>query len=179
MDAADSAGGVAFLTESKYGWDWHGDVLRLTLLKSPLSPDSTADRGHHEFRFAILPHAGDYRAAGIVQRAGEYNVPMLASVQPSHPGALGHSTSLVSVDAPNVEVTWVKRAEDSNALVLRLVEWGGRPATATVTLSSHIRAAHLANLLEDPGAALQPSGNRLRVTLRPFEIATILVDLDR
>jgi len=130
-------------------------------------------------RFAVLPHAGDYRAAGIVRRAGEYNVPMLASMQPQHSGPLGRSTSLVSVDAPNVEVTWVKRADDSDALVLRLVEWGGRPATATVTLTARIRAAHLANLLEDPGAALQPSGNRLRVTLRPFEIATILVDTGR
>jgi alpha-mannosidase len=82
------------------------------------------------------------------------------------------------VDAPNVEVTWVKRAEDSNALVLRLVEWGGRPAAATLTLRGRIRAAHLANLLEDPGQALQVSGSRLHVTLRPFEIATILLDLE-
>ena len=42
--------------------------------------------------------------------------------------------SFASVDAPGVELTWVKRAEDSDALVLRLVEWYGRPATATVTL---------------------------------------------
>jgi alpha-mannosidase len=179
VDVADSAGGVAFLTESKYGWDYHGNVARLSLLRSPLWPDSTADRGRQEFRFAVLPHAGDYRAAQVERRAAEYNVPMLASVQAPHTGALGHATSLASVDAPNVEITWVKRAEDSQALVLRLVEWGGRPASATVTLRSRIRSARTANLLEDPGQPLQPSGNQVRVTLRPFEIATLLVELDR
>jgi alpha-mannosidase len=178
VDAADSQGGVAMLTESKYGWDWRGGVLRLSLLRSPVWPDSSADRGHHEFRFAVFPHAGDWRAAAVERRAAEYNVPVLASVQPAHAGALGRRTSLASVDAPDVEITWIKRAEDSNALVLRLVEWHGRPVTATVTLRSPVRSARLANLLEDPGAPLPARGNQITVSLRPWEIATILADLE-
>jgi alpha-mannosidase len=178
VDASDSSGGVSVMTEGKYGWDWHGNVLRLSLLKSPLWPDSTADRGRQESRFAILPHAGDWRAANVERRAAEYNVPVLAVAQAAHPGSLGRRTSLATVDVPDVEITWVKRAEDSDALVLRLVEWHGRPASATVTFQAPVRSARLANLLEDPGAALAPAGRQVRVTLRPWEIATLLVELE-
>lgn len=179
VDVSDSTGGVGIFTDSKYGWDYHGNVVRLTLLKAPVWPDSLADRGRNEFRFAIFPHAGDWRAGQVDRRAAEYNTPLIAAAEPAHAGPLGRGVSFASVDAPNVELTWVKRAEDSDATVLRLVEWHGRPATATVTLRGRIAGARRANLLEDPGEALPVQGNTVTITLRPYEIATILVDWAR
>jgi alpha-mannosidase len=175
-DVSDSTFGVSVVTDSKYGWDYHGNVLRLSLLRSPTWPDSVADRGHHSFRFTIYPHAGDWRAAGTVRRAAEITTPLLAALEPSHAGGLGRATSFASVDVPGVELTWVKRAEDSDALVLRLVEWNGQAETATVTLREPIRSARRANLLEDPGEPLPATGRTFRVALRPYEIATVLVE---
>jgi alpha-mannosidase len=179
VDVSDSTGGAGFFTDSKYGWDYHGNVLRLSLLRAPIWPDSLADRGAHEFRFAIYPHAGDWRAAHTERRATEYNTPLVSAPEGPHPGPLGRAVSFASVDAPNVELTWVKRAEDSEALVLRLVEWHGRPGTATITLRGRVTAARRANLIEDPGESLSVRGNTVRITLRPYEIATILVDMAR
>ena len=178
-DLSDSTFGVSMITDSKYGWDCHGNVLRLSLLRAPLWPDSVADRGRHSFRFAVYPHAGDWRAAGTVRRAAEYVVPLLSATEPSHAGPLGRETGLASVDAPTVDIAWVKRAEDSDAIVLRLVEWGGQTATATVTMRESVRAARRANLLEDPGETIPVAGRTFRVALRPFEIATVLVDAGR
>jgi alpha-mannosidase len=175
-DLSDSSYGVSVLNDSKYGWDCHGNVLRLSLLRSPLWPDSLADRGTHHFRFAIYPHPGDWRAARTERLAAEYNTPLLAASEPAHAGALGRQSTYASVDASAVELTWIKRAEDSDALVLRLVEWSGRPATATVTLRPVIRAAHRSNFLEDPGDALPVTEHTVRVGLRPFEIATLVVE---
>lgn len=175
-DVSDSAMGVSIVTDSKYGWDYHGNVLRLSLLRSPVWPDSIADRGHHSFRFTVYPHAGDWRAAGTVRRAAEITTPLVAGTEPAHPGPLGRATSFASVDVPGVELSWVKRAEDSDALVLRLVEWSGRAETVTVTLRERIRAARRANLLEDPGEAIPATGRTFRLALRPYEIATVLVE---
>ncbi len=175
-DVSDSAFGVTVVTDSKYGWDYHGNVLRLSLLRSPVWPDSLADRGHHAFRFAIVPHAGDWRAAGTLRRAAEFTTPLLTAAEAPHPGPLGRATTFASVDVPGVELTWVKRAEDSDALVLRLVEWNGRAATATVTLREPIRAARRANLLEDPGETIPVTGRTFRLALRPYEIATVLIE---
>jgi alpha-mannosidase len=177
-DLSDAGGGVSLLNDSKYGWDTRGHRMRLSLLRAPIWPDSIADRGRQEFRYAVYPHGGDWRAALTERRGMEFNQPLLAAREAAHPGAAGRSWSFASVDADNVYITAVKRAEDTNAYVLRLVEWHGRPARATVTFGRPIARARVANLLEDPVSGLPMSRDRRSVslTLRPWEILTLLVD---
>jgi alpha-mannosidase len=175
-DLSDSTYGVSILNDSKYGWDCHGNVLRLSLLRSPLWPDSLADRGRHHFRYALYPHAGDWRAARTEQLAAEYNTPLVAAGEPAHRGSLGREVSFASLATPGVELTWLKRAEDSDRLVLRLVEWNGRADTAVVTLRPTIRSAHKSNFLEDPGEPLPVTPHTVRLALRPYEIATVVVE---
>jgi alpha-mannosidase len=167
---------VSILNDGKYGWDYKDNTLRLSLLRSPIWPDSTADRGRHRFRFAIYPHAGDWRRARTVERAAEYNVPMPAAIEPAHDGPLGRSWSLASVESESVHLAWVKRGEDADQLVLRLVEWHGRPSRVDVSLACDIAAAQQANLLEDPQESLPVEQNRIRLSLRPYQITTLLVN---
>ena len=78
-DISEGDYGVSLLSDSKYGWDIKGNVMRLTLLKGAISPDPDADRGRHQFSYALYPHAGDWRAAETVRRAYEFNVPVLST----------------------------------------------------------------------------------------------------
>ncbi|MGD2217289.1 MAG: glycoside hydrolase family 38 C-terminal domain-containing protein, partial [Gemmatimonadales bacterium] len=178
-DVSTAGYGVSILNDSKYGWDYKGNVLRLSLLRSPVWPDSLADRGTHRFRFAVYPHEGDWRAAGTVRRAAEYNVPLVAGLAPPHQGELGTEVSFAAAEPENVELAWLKRAEDSEAWVLRLVEWHGRPAEARVTLGCEVGGAWRANLLEDRGESVVVDGRSVRVPIKPYEIATVLVDCER
>ncbi|HXM37827.1 MAG TPA: glycoside hydrolase family 38 C-terminal domain-containing protein, partial [Gemmatimonadales bacterium] len=183
-DLSDSTFGVSLLNDSKYGWDTRGQRMRLSLLRAPIWPDSLADRGRQEFRYAVYPHAGDWRTGATIRRAMEFNQPLLAAREPAHAGAAGrggHSWSFASVDADNVYITAVKRAEDSNAYVLRLVEWHGRPAVATVSFGGPLARVRLANLLEDPASSVPLGRSRRSVTLRlkPWEIVTLLVEARR
>ena len=72
----------------------------------------------------------------------------------------------------------MKRAEDAPGLVLRVVEWHGQATTTKISLGRAVRRVRRANLLEDPGAALPlgPDGRSVSLTLRPWEIATLLVE---
>src|SRR5207245_9256518 len=67
----------SLLNDSKYGHDVHDNVVRLTLLKSGVFPDTHADEGLHRFTYSLLPHAGDWREAQSVRRAYELNVPLV------------------------------------------------------------------------------------------------------
>jgi alpha-mannosidase len=60
--------GLSILNQTKYGYDASGNVLRLTLLRSPKWPDAEADMGHHHFHYALYPHAGTWKDALTVRR---------------------------------------------------------------------------------------------------------------
>jgi len=62
-DISDDKHGFSLLNDCKYGYDAKGNVLRLSLLRSPEWPDPHADEGHHEFTYSLYPHAGTWREA--------------------------------------------------------------------------------------------------------------------
>ncbi len=175
-DVSADGTGLSVITDGKHGWDYRDGTLRLSLLRSPTWPDSLADRGRHDFRFALYPHAGDWLAARTHELAAAYGVPLIASLEPAHRGPLGTSFSLLSATPGSIGVEWVKRAEDSDALVLRLVEWAGRPAESEIHLSCPAASARRANHLEDPGDALPRRGDGFAVRLRAHEIATVIAE---
>ncbi len=80
VDLTDNSGeyGVSILNDSKYGFDAGTDYLRITLLRSPKWPDPIADRGYHEFTYAIYPHNGTWQAAQTVRKGLELNSPLQA-----------------------------------------------------------------------------------------------------
>ncbi|MBV8462325.1 MAG: hypothetical protein JO368_03470 [Acidimicrobiales bacterium] len=80
----------------------------------------------------------------------------------------------MGVDAPNVCLEVVKRADDgSGALVVRLYEaWGSR-GRATVRLPSPVVHAVRADLLERELAPVETDGATVSLDLRPFEIVTL------
>ena len=177
-DLSDATFGVSVLNDSKYGWDTRGHTQRLSLLRAPLWPDSLADRGLQRFRYAIYPHAGDWRRGLTEREAQAFNVPMIAVAAPAHAGPAGRSWSVAASSEPDVYITAVKRAEDLPALALRVVEWHGRAVTTKITFGRPVKRVRRANLLEDPEAPvpLSPDGRTVSLTLHPWEIATLLVE---
>ena len=55
-DISDSSHGFSLLNDSKYGYDAKDNVLRISLLRSPESPDPHADEGRHHFTYSLYPH---------------------------------------------------------------------------------------------------------------------------
>jgi alpha-mannosidase len=169
--------GLSLLNQDKYGYDAVGNVLRLSLLRSPKWPDPDADMGHHHFHYAIYPHAGTWKDALTMRRGWEYDYPLQAVVTTAHPGSLPAEHSFASVGPDNVILTAVKKAEDSNALIFRAYEWAGKAATAEFHVPAGATAATVTNLMEKPeGSPLAIADDTVRVPIHPYEILTIRVD---
>jgi alpha-mannosidase len=169
--------GLSVINDSKFGYDDAGNVLRLTLLRSPKWPDPDADMGHHHFHYALYPHAGTWKEAQTVLHGFEYNYPLTAVVTTAHPGTLPASHSFVSVSPDNVVLTAVKKAEDSNALIFRVYEWAGKSSTVEFHVPPGATAATVTNLMEAPeGDPLPISGEVVKAPIKPYEILTIRVD---
>ena len=168
-DLSEHGFGVALLTDSKYGYSCFGGELRISLLRSPTSPDPEADQGPHSFVYAIVPHAGGWREAGIVAEGARFNTPLRWT-------SLDRSGSLAAVDDPNVVLDTIKPAEDSDAVVLRLYEAHGARGTARISLGFPFSVAARANALEEEeGDELAVEDGAIALSYRPHEVATVVV----
>lgn len=176
-DLGESGYGFSLINDSKYGYDAQGNVLRLTLLRAPMAPDPTADRGLQRFSYQLYPHAGDWKQALTVRRGYEFNYPLIATQVMPHEGPLPAEHSFVRVDAENVVLTVVKKAEDSNSLILRLYEWAGKSGMVRIHLPQQAQEARVVNLLEkQESAPLSIVAEReIRSEVHPYEIQTLRV----
>jgi alpha-mannosidase len=174
-DISDVTYGFSLLNDSKYGYDAKGNVLRLSLLRSPEWPDPHADEGHHEFTYSLYPHAGSWRDAQTVRRGYELNYKLLPTVTEQHQGTVAAEKSLIQVQAENVVVTALKRAEDDGALVLRFYEWAGKETDVRIQLPPGAQSASDADLMERPVGTLAVQKGVVTVHTKPYEIKTVKV----
>ena len=175
-DLSDASGGLSLLNASKYGYDAQGNVLRLSLLRSPEWPDPHADEGRHEFTYSLYPHGVDWKRAGIMRRGYELNyklIPVFVGVP--HRGLLPPEHSFVRVEPDNVVLTAVKKAEDDDALVFRFFEWAGRPTQVHLYLPAGATHAWETNLMEKPDHDLTIADGVVTVATKPYEIKTVKV----
>ncbi len=172
-DLGEAGYGVALLNDCKYGYDILGSVMRLSLLRAPTHPDPTADRGRHRFTYALMPHGGDFREAGVIAAAEDLNAPLRVVTSGLSAGA---QRSLAQVSTPQVIVEAIKRAEDSNAIVVRLYEaWGGScRARLRTTLAA--KRAWRCDLLERERSEVEVHDGELELELTPFKVVTLKLE---
>jgi alpha-mannosidase len=168
-DLSEHGFGVALLTDCKYGYSTLHGEMRISLLRSASVPDPEADAGSHRFSYAVMPHPGGWREAGVVAEAARFATPLRWAA-----GA-GEPRSWLSVDDPNLVLDTVKRAEDSDALLLRLYEAHGARGRARLRVGWPVAEAVSCNLLEDAGELLPLADGVIELGYRPHQIISLLV----
>ncbi|XP_062819613.1 alpha-mannosidase 2C1 isoform X1 [Anolis carolinensis] len=179
MDLSEHGFGVALLNDCKYGCSVRGNVMSLSLLRAPKSPDASADIGDHQFTYAVMPHAGSFQEAQVIHQAYNLNFPLhiMPSVSAQCP-----AWSAFSVESPAVILETVKQAEDrTDALVIRLYESHGSTVVTWLQTCLPIQEAIMCDLLERPDPshrfALEECG--LELSFTPFQVLSILLVLKR
>jgi alpha-mannosidase len=177
-DLGNGTNGFAVINDSKYGYDDKDNVLRLTLLRSPVYPDPNADRGHHHFSYALYPHAGDWKTALTVRHGYEYNYKLNAIQVEPHTGKLPLEHSFVALNDKNVVLTAVKKAEDANGLILRFYEWAGMEGNVNIHLPPGAEFATLTNLMEKPEGTQIPitGASEITIQVHPYAIMSVRID---
>lgn len=179
-DLGDENHGLSLINESKYGYDAKDNVLRISLLRSPTWPDPDADRGRHQFAYSLYPHPGDWKQALTVRRGYEFNYPLRAFQVEAHEGSLPPQHSFLGISGDNVVLTALKKAEDSEAILLRFYEWAGKTSDVKISLPDGASSSSLANLMEkSEGADSSLTDNQVTVPVHPYEIVSVRVEFSR
>ncbi|WP_225731353.1 MULTISPECIES: glycoside hydrolase family 38 C-terminal domain-containing protein [unclassified Nocardia] len=156
------------------------------------TPDGSAfqlQHWTHEFDYAIVAGAGDWRAVDLVAHGHAFSAPMHARTSVGHAGDLPPTYALLrATPERRVEIQTVKPAGNPSAngapaeldpaagLTVRLVETNGLPVRATVFSAFGWIAARHTDLLEQEGrdAVLSIEDDVIITALDASQIATIV-----
>ena len=179
VDFSQADYGVALFNDCKYGHDMVANHLRLTLLRSPKSPDPNADLGHHRFRYALWPHGGDLTHSDVIPAAYQFNFPLRGCHSDAHPGKWPQQMSFVEVNGAGVILETLKKAHRSDQIVWRLYESYGGNTHAVITTAFPMQESGISDLLECPLSVLPlPQSHRVELHLAPFSVETLLVTVN-
>jgi alpha-mannosidase len=147
VDVEAPNGGLACISDVTYGYDLADGRLRLTILRSPRWADhgapwphdrgiesSYTDQGVHRVSLALVPHDGNWAAAGVTRRAEEHCTNFRTVTETWHRGTLGRAYAATVVEPENITLPVLKRAEDGTGWVARIVEVAGQAADARIRI---------------------------------------------
>ena len=142
LSGSNATAGCALLNDCKYGYSLDGSTLRVTLLRSSYEPDPLPELGEHEIRLALVPHGRTIATAELFRMGASFNLPLLPVSTNVHNGPLpAVSGSVITCKPSNVLITTIKKAEDEDAIIVRLLETAGKDTTANVTLDNKLIGA--------------------------------------
>lgn len=126
----DGGYGVAVFSDSRQGWDKpDSSALRLTLIHTPLNnyrhecSQHVMDMGLNRYSFAIKGHWG--RAENMTAYADEFCQPMHTFITEKHSGEWGREYSFARLSNDKVRITALKKAQNSDGIILRVAECSG------------------------------------------------------
>lgn len=152
--------GFAVLSDSIRGVSTDRGEIALSLLRAPLVPDDTADRGEQDFRYAIMPFATAFRDSGVVKAGYAF-------------AGDGGEMAGFTVDRDAFILETIKPAEDgSDDIILRLYESQRTHADAVLHLPFAARVYESAMDEGETGELLGES-REVRLRMKPFEIRTL------
>lgn len=171
VDVSEGDYGVALMSDCKYGYSARDNVVTVSLVKCTTYPNDSVDKGAHKFTYALYPHVGDVAHSKVMQQAMLLNNPLVAV------GGKTEDISFVAVDCDSIVIDTVKPAEDGNGVVLRLFENNNCTTNCTLTFGLNVTSATICDLLENDLRSVAVANNKIKLTLKPFEIVSIKVQL--
>jgi alpha-mannosidase len=171
-DLSEGNYGVSLLNDCKYGYDIHKNVIGITLIKSAINPDETADRCDHYFTYSLYPHNGSWKESDVQKSAMELNMPLLGKEAVRNSGS-NDSFGLLQVDSDHIVIDTVKRAEDERAYIVRLYEYKNcKEKSAELVFGIPVKKAVETDLLEQEQKEVEVKNNRISFDISGYEIKT-------
>lgn len=158
VDLSDGTDGIALLNTGLKAYEADDDAantLYLTLLRAfPLRICVTQEMqdysklekgsqclGKHSFRYAFLPHQGDWEAANIWQESEKFNLALSAAqMSPNKDGKCSAEKSFVELKEENLHISAIKQSEDGDGWVIRLFNPSGKTIKNAVRINGGLKA---------------------------------------
>lgn len=184
VDLSEDDFGFTLTEDSKYGYDRPEEhILRMTLLYTPgvrwnvgFKDQKTHDLGSHTISYAIKSHSGNTKYADVFARNFNQKVRAFDLKESSSKEKLGQP--FLKIESEQIGLTALKKAEDQEAVVIRLYERYGEKVTSTITFAKRIREAYKINGLEEKLEQVEWTDNKLKVDVVANGISAYMVTFE-
>ena len=175
VDLSQRDYGVALLNDCKYGYKVLENTMDLNLLRSIEYPDADADRGKHQFTYALYPHNGDYVVGEVAKKAYELNIPLYFIKGNSSEEVLPKAKAFIEIIDGDLIIETIKKTEDDRSLIIRIYENNNDGVNAKICFNFDVKSVQLVNIMEENIEELLIDKGIVNLRFRPFEIHTLKV----
>lgn len=165
--------GVIYLTLLRgVGWLSRDDLkTRRGHAGPPYEVPDAQCLGRHVLEYAVMPYEGDWLKARIWEEAFSFNLPLMAA-RIEGGGKLPQTCSLLQVEPAELVVSTIKKAEEDEALIVRLYNIAHEEVEGAIEFPQAIATAVETDLDERERETLQVEGRRVCFKSRGHEIKT-------
>jgi len=122
-----------------------------------------SQEGTHNYHFSIIGHNVGWENG--YKYALESNHPYTIVEKANKGGNLPANQSLIKISDPLVSISTLKKADNNNGYILRLVEMEGKDKELTITFPFEIKKIIKTNLIEEDEQPIDGSGNTLTIKI--------------
>ncbi len=166
--------GVSIINDCKYGYDIDKNVMRITLMRAPILPDATADKGISTFRYGIYVHENRWDDADTVKEAFKENIPLKAVFVSVGKGGC-YEKSFIKVSDERIMIDAVKLAQDGDGIIIRVYETHSHTGQVSITLPFEIGELWECNMMEVNETKLCFDKDTFTLNIHPFEVRTFRI----
>jgi mannosylglycerate hydrolase len=132
-------------------------------------------QGRQVFRYAVMPHEGDWQKGAVPQAASRFTSPLRAIVATTHTGDLMPFHSFLAIDRAEFLVTALKKAEYENAVVLRGYNPTREDFEVTLSIPENTTSVTEVTLEEKPVAELKVGKGRVTFKAPKGGIVSLMI----
>ena len=129
--------------------------------------------GVNEWRYAIMPHSGNWQAGSLYREAEKFNLSFETAQAGTSCGDLPKEIGFVEIENKDLALSTLKKCEHRNSLVIRLFHPTGNNINSYLKLDIPFKEVWLTNMNEERIEKLEYEGNVVNLSCDFKKIITI------
>ncbi|MDO5977894.1 glycosyl hydrolase-related protein [Flavivirga spongiicola] len=128
--------------------------------------------GDHHFKFSIKSHKPSDKTSYQFGTSSNHPLRTVLKIKTNKEGKLPSDMSFFNVSDSMVRISTIKKSEDDDNVIMRLVEMGGSDKQTTVNLSQPFSELIKTNLIEEEENNINQSGKNMDISIGKNAIET-------
>ena len=128
--------------------------------------------GWHEWRYAIMPHAGNWEVGNVYREVEKFSLPLETAQAGKGGGDLPKQLSFIEIEPEEIVLSVLKKCEHRESVALRLFNPTNKEINGVLTFYQPVKEAWMTNMNEERREKLEIEKHGLNINFGKKKIIT-------